>query len=201
MCYWHSWNFCRTDRSSVSVSLPTWNAYKKSLLFYSVPNPFLPLLGVPYAMKLLLHLVDHGQRSFFVVFFFLSSPIYKAVFYVNYFILIAWKMMLILRLARRSQQVNSKCSSVFAEHSGWTTSTMISSELMFVHWNSIKFFIKNAREKWAVLPVIFITRNISVQVKIRLNPEFASFPEAIPDASASLFQTFSYQFLCFHLLN
>ena len=116
MCYWHSWNFCRTDRSSVSVSLPTWNAYKKSLLFYSVPNPFLPLLGVPYAMKLLLHLVDHGQRSFFVVFFFLSSPIYKAVFYVNYFILIAWKMMLILRLARRSQQVNSKCSSVF----GWT---------------------------------------------------------------------------------
>ena len=57
---------------------------------------------------------------------------------------------------------------------------MISSELMFVHWNSLKNFIKNACEKWAVLPVIFITRTISIQMKIRLNPEFASFPEAMP---------------------
>ena len=43
-----------------------------------------------------------------------------------------------------------------------------------------KNFIKNACEKWAVLPVIFITRTISIQMKIRLNPEFASFPEAMP---------------------
>ena len=30
------------------------------------------------------------------------------------------------------------------------------------------------------MPVIFITRTISIQMKIRLNPEFASIPEAIP---------------------
>ena len=65
------------------------------------------------------------------VLLFLSSPIYKAVFYVNYFILIAWKMMLILRLARRSQQVNSKCSSVF----GWTL------RLNYIYYDIIRTYV------------------------------------------------------------
>ena len=51
------------------------------------------------------------------------------------------------------------------------------------------------------MPVIFITRTISIQMKILLNSEIALFPKAILSASASLFQKYSYQFLCFHLLN
>ena len=131
MCYWHSWNFCRTDRSFVSVSLPTWNAYKKSLLFYSVPNPFLPLLGFRMQWSFCFTLLTMDSGPFLWCSSFLSSPIYKAVFYVNYFILIAWKMMLILRLARRSQQVNSKCSSVF----GWTL------RLNYIYYDIIRTYV------------------------------------------------------------
>ena len=63
--------------------------------------------------------------------FFFYHRYYKAVFYVNYFILIAWKMMLILRLARRSQQVNSKCSSVF----GWTL------RLNYIYYDIIRTYV------------------------------------------------------------
>ena len=61
--------------------------------------------------------------------------------------------------------------------------------------------MKNAREKWAVLPVIFITRTISVQMKIHFKPDFSSIPKATLATSASVISGFSYQFLCFHLLN
>ena len=66
-----------------------------------------------------------------VFFFFYHHRYYKAVFNVNYFILIAWKMMLILRLARRSQQVNSKCSSVF----GWTL------RLNYIYYDIIRTYV------------------------------------------------------------
>ena len=136
---------------------------------------FFPFWGFRMQWSFCFTLLTMDSGPFLWCSSFLSSPIYKAVFYVNYFILIAWKMMLILRLARRSQQVNSKWVLCLAKHSGWTTSTMISSELMFVHWNPLKNFIKNAREKWAVLPVIFVTRTISVQMKIRLTQNLLRF--------------------------
>ena len=65
------------------------------------------------------------------VLLFYHHRYYKAVFYVNYSNLIAWKMMLILRLARRSQQVNSKCSSVF----GWTL------RLNYIYYDIIRTYV------------------------------------------------------------
>lgn len=93
---------------------------------------FLPLLGfrMQWSFCFTLLTMDSGSLNCGVL-LFLSSPIYKAVFYVNYFILIAWKMMLILRLARRSQQVNSKCSSVF----GWTL------RLNYIYYDIIRTYV------------------------------------------------------------